>query len=145
MLYTPLTKLTMKICYEAHRDQWDKGGVPYVFHPIHLAEQMPDELTTAAALLHDVAEDTGWTFQDLAERGIPEPVLEALRLLTHREGIPYMEYVAALKGNRIAAAVKLADLRHNSDLTRLERVDEDTLARLEKYRATMELLKSESL
>ena len=145
MLYTPLTKLAMKICYEAHRDQLDQGGMPYVFHPIHLAEQMPDELTTAAALLHDVVEDTGWTFQDLAERGIPGRVLDALRLLTHREGVPYMEYVAALRGNRTAAAVKLADLRHNSDLTRLDRVDERALARLDKYRAAMELLESEML
>ena len=145
MLYTPLTKLAMQICFEAHREQRDKGGVPYVFHPIHLAEQMPDELTTAAALLHDVVEDSGWTFQDLEERGIPDPVLDALRLLTHREDVPYLEYVAALKENRIAAAVKLADLRHNSDLTRLDQVDERALARLEKYRAAMELLKSETL
>ena len=143
MLYTPLTKLAMKICYEAHRDQLDQGGMPYVFHPIYLAEQMPDELTTAAALLHDVVEDTAWTFRDLAEQGIPAPVLEALRLLMHREGVPYLEYVAALKENRIAAAVKLADLRHNSDLTRLDRVDEHTFARLAKYRAAMELLESE--
>ena len=140
MLYTPLTKLAMQICLEAHRDQTDKGGMPYVFHPIHVAEQMPDELTTAAALLHDVVEDSGWTFQDLAERGIPALVLEALRLLTHREGVPYMEYVAALKENPIARTVKLADLRHNSDLSRLDQVDGKALARLEKYRAAIELL-----
>lgn len=140
MLYTPLTKLAMGLCYEAHRDQRDKGGMPYVFHPIHLAEQMLDEWTTAAALLHDVVEDTHWTLQDLAEQGIPEPVLEALRLLTHREEIPYLEYVAALKENRIARTVKLADLRHNSDLSRLDQVDEKALVRLEKYRAAIELL-----
>ena len=140
MLYTPLTKLAMGLCYEAHRDQRDKGGMPYVFHPIHLAEQMLDEWTTAAALLHDVVEDTHWTLQDLAEQGIPEPVLEALRLLTHREEIPYLEYVAALKENRIARTVQLADLRHNSDLSRLDQVDEKALVRLEKYRAAIELL-----
>ena len=143
MLYTPLTKLAMRICYQAHLGQTDKGGTPYVFHPIHLAEQMPDELTTAAALLHDVVEDSDWTLQDLEEQGIPGPVLEALRLLTRREGVPYPEYAAALKENRIAAAVKLADLRHNSDLTRLDRVDDDALSRVEQYRAAMELLESE--
>ena len=65
MLYTPATKKAMKLCFEAHKDQVDKSGVPYVFHPFHLAEQMQDEQTTVAALLHDVAEDSGYTLEDL--------------------------------------------------------------------------------
>ena len=66
MLYTPATKKAMKLCFAAHKDQVDKSGVPYVFHPFHLAEQMQDEQTTVAALLHDVAEDSGYTPEDLA-------------------------------------------------------------------------------
>lgn len=140
MIYTDLTKKAMKLCFEAHKDQVDKSGLPYVFHPFHLAEQMDDELTTVAALLHDVVEDTDYALDDLRNMGFPEEVLEALALLTHEDSVPYMEYVAKAKENSIARAVKLADLRHNSDLTRLDYVDDRALARVEKYRQAMELL-----
>ena len=142
MIYTELTKKAMQLCFTAHKDQVDKSGLPYVFHPFHLAEQMIDELTTVAALLHDVVEDTPYTFTDLREMGFPEEVLDALRLLTHDDGAPYLEYVARLKDNPIARAVKLADLRHNSDLTRLDHVDDRALKRVAKYRKAIELLKT---
>ena len=140
MIYTALTKKAMKLCFTAHKDQTDKSGLPYVFHPFHLAEQMPDELTTVTALLHDVVEDTACTFRDLREMGFPAAVLEALALLTHDDGTPYLDYVARLKSNPIARAVKLADLRHNSDLTRLDHVDARALSRVEKYRKAIKLL-----
>ena len=140
MIYTELTKKAMKLCFAAHKDQVDKSGLPYVFHPFHLAEQMTDELTTVAALLHDVVEETSYTFADLKEMGFPAAVLDALALLTHDDGTPYLEYVARLKDNPIARAVKLADLRHNSDLTRLDAVDDRALKRVEKYRKAIALL-----
>lgn len=140
MIYTPLTKKAMKLCFEAHKDQVDKSGLPYVFHPFHLAEQMTDELTTVTALLHDVVEDSDYTLADLGEMGFPATVLDALAMLTHDDGSAYLEYVARLKTNPIARAVKLADLRHNSDLTRLDHVDEKALVRVEKYRKAIELL-----
>ena len=140
MLYTPNTKKAMKLCFMAHRDQTDKSGLPYVFHPFHVAEQMPDEKTTVAALLHDVVEDTPFTLQDLREMGFDEDVLEALALLTHPEGVPYMDYVARIRDNEIARTVKLADLRHNSDLTRLDQITEAAVKRAEKYAAAIELL-----
>ena len=143
MLYTPATKMALRLCFQAHRDQLDKGGMPYVFHPFHLAEQMLDEDTTVLALLHDVVEDTPYTLADLAPMGFSQKVLEALALMTHDPAIPYMDYVAKIKANPLARAVKLADLRHNSDITRLEHVDARTLARIEKYRQAMELLESE--
>jgi (p)ppGpp synthase/HD superfamily hydrolase len=130
----------MKLCFQAHKEQFDKSGMPYVFHPFHLAEQMTDEDTTVAALLHDVVEDTPYTFADLESMGFPARVIDALRLLTHDDEEPYLDYVARLKHNPIARAVKLADLRHNSDTTRLDTVDEKALRRVEKYRAAMELL-----
>ena len=119
MIYTPLTKKAMKLCFEAHKDQVDKCGMPYVFHPYHLAEQMTDEDTITAALLHDVVEDTDYTLEDLEKLGFSPQVLEAVALLTHADDVPYLEYVAKLKHNPIAKAVKLADLDHNSDMTRL--------------------------
>ena len=140
MIYTPLTKKAMKLCFTAHKDQLDKSGLPYVFHPFHLAEQMTDEYTTTAALLHDVVEDTDYTFDDLSQMGFPDEVLEALRLLTHDPAVPYMNYVARAKENPIARAVKLADLMHNSDLTRLDSVSPRDLERIEKYQKAIRLL-----
>ena len=140
MIYTDLTKKALKLCFSAHRDQVDKTGQPYVFHPFHLAEQMTDELSTVCALLHDVVEDTDCTFEDLAAMGFPEAVIEVLRLLTHEESVPYMDYIKELSKNPTARLVKLADLRHNSDLTRLDEIDGYALRRNEKYLLAIEFL-----
>ena len=140
MIYTPLTKKAMTVAYEAHHGQTDKSGLPYIYHPIHLAEQMEDELCCCAALLHDVAEDCPISLDDLSGMGFPAPVTEALALLCHDETQPYMDYIREIKANPIARAVKLADLRHNSDLTRLDSVDEKALLRREKYLAALRLL-----
>ena len=140
MIYTDMTKKALKLCFAAHKDQTDKSGMPYVFHPFHLAEQMPDEKTTIVALLHDVVEDTPYTLDDLREMGFSEKVLAALTLMTHDKSIPYMDYVAKIKENKIAMTVKLADLKHNSDLSRLDTVDEKALKRIEKYRQAIALL-----
>ena len=69
MIYTEMTKKALKLCFEAHKEQIDKSGMPYVFHPFHLAEQMQDEETTIVALLHDVIEDTDYTLDDLRKMG----------------------------------------------------------------------------
>ena len=145
MIYTDKTKKAMKLCYEAHKDQVDKSGLPYVFHPAHVAEQMTDEATTIVALLHDVVEDTDYTLEDLAAEGFGKEILEAVALMTHEDDVPYLDYVAKLKDNPIARAVKLADLAHNSDLSRIGEVDEETRQRLEKYKKAMALLKGNSL
>ena len=140
MIYTALTKKAMKIAFEAHKEQTDKSGMPYIYHPIHLAEQMDDEAATCVALLHDVVEDTDITFEQLQAEGFTPEIIAALRLMTHDENVPYLDYVAEIRKNVIAAKVKLADLKHNSDLTRLDHVDEKALLRVEKYRKAMELL-----
>ena len=140
MIYTALTKQALKLCFDAHKEQTDKSGMPYVFHPFHLAEQMLDEDTTVLALLHDVVEDSDYTLADRGDMGFPATVLDALAMLTHDDGSAYLEYVARLKTNPIARAVKLADLRHNSDLSRLDTVDERSLARVRKYAEAIRLL-----
>ena len=140
MIYTTLTKKAIRIAFDAHKDQTDKTGLPYIHHPFHLAEQMTDEYSTCVALLHDVVEDTDITFEQLEAEGFPPEVMDALRLMTHDDAVPYMDYVAALKPNLIARAVKLADLAHNSDMTRLDTVDEWSLRRAEKYKAATRLL-----
>lgn len=142
MIYTALTKKALKLCFKAHKDQVDKTDIPYVFHPFHLAEQMTDEITTVCALLHDVVEDTDYTLADLAEMGFPKEVTDALALLTHDPAVPYMDYVAAVAQNPVARAVKIADLKHNSDLTRMEpsQIDEWAIKRNEKYKRALAFL-----
>lgn len=145
MIYTPLTKKAIKLCFEAHKDQVDKSGLPYVFHPFHLAEQMESEDAAVVALLHDVVEDTDYTLEDLRGMGYPPQVLEALALLTHDKAVPYLEYVKAIKHNPLARRVKLADLRHNSDLSRLDTVDEKAMERVKKYAQAIQLLEAENV
>ena len=117
MVYTKLTVRAMQIAYQAHHGQVDKAGVPYILHPVHLAEGMEDEVSACVALLHDVVEDTDWTFEML-EKEFPAAVIDALRLLTHADDEPYMDYVRRIKQNPVARRVKIADLKHNSDQTR---------------------------
>ena len=105
MIYTDLTKQAMKIAFDAHKDQVDKSGMPYIYHPIHLAEQMDDEYSTCVALLHDTVEDTDLTFEKLEACGFPTDVIDALKLLTHEDSVPYMEYVKKIKDNQIAKKV----------------------------------------
>lgn len=142
MIYTNNTKKAMKLCFDAHKNQVDKSGMPYVFHPFHVAEQMKDEVTTIVALLHDVVEDTDYTLDDIAAMGLGQDVVEALTLMTHDKNVPYLDYVAKIKDNPVARAVKLADLAHNSDPTRLDVIDEKAKERLDKYQKAIAILKS---
>ena len=135
MIYTDLTKKAMKIAYDRHHGAVDKGGLPYIFHPYHLAEQMgDDEYAVCVALLHDVIEDTGMTFEQLEQEGFPGEIIAALKCLTHQDGVPYLgAYIEGIKADPLARKVKLADLRHNSDPTRLPPAkDRDEQKRREK-------------
>ena len=140
MIYTPMTKKAINIMFEAHKDQRDKSGLPYVFHPFHLAEQMDTEAAVTVALLHDVVEDTDMTLEDIRAEGFSDEVCEALSLLTHEPGVPYMDYIRRIKTCPLAVKVKLADLRHNSDPTRLDALTERDIQRAEKYKAAIALL-----
>lgn len=133
MLYTPATKRALRFCMEAHAGQRDKAGLPYANHPLHLAEQMSTEDETCAALLHDVMEDCGATAEDLRALGVSPAAVRAVELLTHQDGVPYLDYVRALRANPIARRVKAADLRHNCDLARLDHVTDADVARLRRY------------
>ncbi len=144
MIYTRLTIKALNIAYEAHAGAYDKGHVPYVFHPIHIAEEMDDEISTTVALLHDVVEDSSWTLKDLEREGIPEEVLEAVELLTHEEGVPYHEYIKKMTINPIAVKVKMADLRHNMDESRILVEDRkpDMKLNIVKYKKEYDYLKA---
>ena len=147
MIYTPLTIRAMQIAYDAHHGQTDKAGVPYVFHPLHLAEAMEDEICCCAALLHDVVEDTAVTLEDLAAVFPPE-VVEAVALLTHEDSAEsnkgdYFSYLLPIKAHPIAKKVKLADIAHNADQSRCVGSDltEEQLAYWkQKYQKALEIL-----
>ena len=89
-----MTKIAMKLMFEKHKDQVDKSGIPYVFHPWHVAESMPDEDTTIVALLHGIVEDTDVTISDLQEMEFSQDVTDALNLMTHEDGMDYFEIVS---------------------------------------------------
>ena len=140
MIYTEYTKKAVIVAYRAHEGQTDRAGWPYIFHPVHVAEQMTTEDSCVVALLHDVLEDTELTIEDLRKEGFTEKQLEAVQLMTRTKDIPYMEYVKRLADNPVAREVKLADLRHNMDRSRLSEFTEKDEERYGKYSAALEML-----
>ena len=132
MINTKLTRLASKIAYKAHEGQVDKAGVPYIFHPIHIAEQMDTEESCIVALLHDVVEDSDITI-DYLSKYFSEEVMGALKILTKNENDDYVEYIKRVKTNKLATKVKLKDLKHNSELTRLDIVTDEDRERSTKY------------
>ena len=141
MINTPQTRKAMQIAFNAHKDQLDKSDVPYIFHPMYLAEQMDTEEECIVALLHDVVEDSDMTFEQL-EKEFSANVISVLKLLTHDKAVDYMDYVKEIKKNPIATKVKISDLTHNSDLSRLNVITEKDLKRKEKYQKALDLLKN---
>lgn len=142
MINTKLTRKAMVIAYNAHINQIDKAGVPYIFHPIHLAEQMETEKECIIALLHDVVEDTDVTFDQL-EKEFSNDIIEILKLLTHDKNIDYMEYIKAIKKNPIAKKIKIVDIIHNADETRLDKITERDILRRDKYKEALKILRNE--
>ena len=123
----------MSIAVTAHKGQVDKAGKPYILHPLRLMFKMNSESEMIAAVLHDVVEDTDWTFEMLKAEGFGEEVLDALRLLTHDKKVPYKNYLEAIKTNKIALRVKIADLEDNLDIKRIARPKLRDYARIAEY------------
>jgi len=123
------------IATNAHDGQFDRGGNPYILHPLKVMHYLKsdDEELMCMALGHDVIEDTSVTFKDLREAGISERVIEGIRALTKMPGQTYEEYKEGVFANKDAMKVKMADLRHNSDIRRLKGVTEKDIARIAKY------------
>lgn len=142
MIYTDNTKKALKIMFEKHKDQVDKSGIPYAYHPLHVAEEMTDEDSTIVALLHDVVEDTDTTFEEVESYGFSQNVIDALKLLTHTNDVEYEDYIRNISTNDLARKVKLADLRHNMDTSRLNEITSKDIARYEKYKKSYEYLEN---
>lgn len=118
-----------------HAGQFDRGGNPYILHPLKVMYYLKtqDEELQCIALAHDLVEDTETTFTELKEMGFTDRIIEAIRALTKMTGESYEEYKVRVKANPDAVKVKMADLRHNSDIRRLKGVTEKDLARMAKY------------
>lgn len=121
------------IAAQAHEGQVDKAGDPYILHPLRMMFAVESEHEKIAAVLHDVVEDTPWTFEQLRAEGFPAAVVTALEHLTRREGEDYMAFVERAGRDPVARRVKLADLEDNMRLTRIATVQPKDLERVERY------------
>ena len=148
MIYTYWTRAAANVAFNAHRNQADTCGFPYIMHPLHVAEQMDTEDETIVALLHDVVEDGHISLTELSRMGFNDTVVHAVSLLTHYKYMSYKEYLERLKSDPVARKVKLADIEHNMDETRYSACfglvsEEIILRRRRKYAAAKKFLMEE--
>ena len=131
----------LEIATRAHRGQLDKAGEPYINHPKAVARMLGTEEAQTVALLHDVIEDTNVTLDDLKEAGFSDNIITAVDCLTHRDGEKREEYIMRVSRNPLATMVKLADLKHNQDLSRIKSPGEKDFARVARYKEEEAFLK----
>ena len=135
-----IVDLALSIARQAHEGQLDKAEVDYIEHPIYVASQVDTEEEKAVALLHDVIEDSPVSAEELLQAGLPETVVTAVQVLTKKKEQDYQTYLETVKKNPLARVVKLADLKHNSDLSRLSSITEKDRERLKKYKKAIDFL-----
>ncbi|MDQ0062369.1 HD domain-containing protein [Paenibacillus harenae] len=123
-----------------HKGQYDKGGHPYILHPLRIMLMADSDVNRIVAVLHDVVEDTEVTLEGLRQLGYGDEIVEAIDHLTRRESETYMEFIARTKQNEIARVVKLLDIEDNSDLSRLSEVTQQDLTRAKRYSKAKEIL-----
>jgi len=137
-----LLNIAINIAAAAHAGHVDKGGKPYILHPMRVMMKMKGVDEMAAAVLHDVVEDTEWDMDRLRNAGIPDRILHVIDLLTKKPGYNYNEYIAKIASDPIAVAVKLADLEDNMNVARLPILTDADIARLAKYHKAYVVLKN---
>tara|TARA_B100000989_G_C19407904_1_gene412948 strand:- start:463 stop:885 length:423 start_codon:yes stop_codon:yes gene_type:complete len=131
----------IQIAVEAHAGAKDKGGKPYILHPINVMMRLETEEEQIVAILHDVVEDTDWTFEALSEEGFPRNIIEALRTITkHSQDEDYEEFIKRSLNNEIGRKVKIADLKENLDITRIGELEKKDVKRINKYKRALEVL-----
>jgi (p)ppGpp synthase/HD superfamily hydrolase len=139
-----LLEQAIGIAVEAHRGQRDRCGAPYILHPLRVMFRVATTRERIVAILHDVVEDTAWTFQDLTARGFPAAIVEALDCVTKRDGEDYDHFVQRSGSNSLARQVKIADLEDNMDLRRAQELNDKERERLQKYVRAWRALVSEN-
>lgn len=136
----------IEIATQAHAGQIDKAGAPYIDHPLRVMSMGTTSEEKIVGVLHDVVEDSPWTFEDLAKEGFSEEIIEALRCITKlNDDEDYGEFISRVLTNPLSTRVKINDLRDNMDISRLPQITSEDLKRLEKYRyAYKRLTKNQS-
>jgi hypothetical protein len=131
----------IEIAVEAHKGQLDKGGNPYILHPLRVMISVDLELEKIVAVLHDVVEDSNWTFEALLAEGFSIEVIEALKSVTRNsDNEDYDSFIQRAIGNPIGRKVKIADIRDNLDVTRIPDIGEKDLQRISKYKKALKIL-----
>jgi (p)ppGpp synthase/HD superfamily hydrolase len=142
----PNLERAIEIAISAHKGQTDKGGNPYILHPLRVMISLESQAEKMVGVLHDVVEDSDWTFEDLENEGFPVDVIDALKSVTkneseHGSDEGYFRFVERAKLNPIGARVKIADLHDNLDISRIPKLDESAMQRINKYKRSLEILK----
>lgn len=135
---------SIEIASKAHAGQIDKGGSPYILHPLRVMMNCESESAKICAILHDVIEDTNITFEDLKAHGFNDEIITTLDCLTKRESEDYNDFISRVLSNELACHVKLADLADNMDLTRIQNPSKEDEARIQKYKLAIDRI-SEAL
>ena len=136
---SPMIKKAMNLAFNAHEGQTDKGGMAYIMHPFYIASKLNEEDEIITALLHDTLEDSNLTKEDLLNAGFSTDIIEAIDILTRKQD-DYFDYIYKVKKNDLARKIELLDLKHNMDLTRLEKITNKDIKRNEKYKKAIEIL-----
>jgi len=126
----------------AHEGQLDKGGEPYILHPLRVMMKFKDEKQRIVAVLHDVVKDTKVTIQDLLGQGLDSELTDVILTLTRNEDENYDEYINRICYDELAMRIKLADLNDNMDMSRIDILTEKDYQRLAKYRVTRNILEN---
>lgn len=135
----------IKIACEAHANQKDKAGEPYILHPLRLMQRLKDKDTMIVAVLHDVIEDSQFDLAFLEAEGFDKSILKAVDAVTKRDGEAYQNFIERLSFNGMAIKVKIEDLKDNLDLTRLTSVNGKDLERITKYHKALTFLQKKSV
>ena len=131
----------IEIAVQAHKGASDKGGSPYILHPLAVMHSLDTDDEKIVAVLHDVVEDTEWTFEKLLGEGFSVTVVDALRSVTKQDdGEDYFDFIQRAKNNPLGRKVKIADIRHNMDVTRIKVLSDKDVTRLNKYKKSLEIL-----
>ena len=131
----------IEIAVEAHKGQVDKGGSPYILHPLRVMMSVNGESEKIVAVLHDVVEDSNWTFEALLAEGFSIEVIEALKSVTkNSDNEDYDSFIQRAIGNPIGRKVKIADIRDNLDVTRISDITDKDVKRINKYKKALKLL-----
>lgn len=135
-----LVEKALEVATRAHKGQKDKAGMDYITHPIAVASMVEGDEEKCAAYLHDVLEDTDVTEEELRKE-FGDVITNAVVALTRKEGEAYLDFVRRAGENKIARVVKIADLTHNMDITRIPNPTDRDFRRVEKYKTAIKLLK----